>query len=82
MDEEVTPLMGAAQATYGVGTTLTVVDDYTFQFNVQTPFASALLYSMAYGNFCPGPSHMLAPTTPPRVAKAMKVSATPFRPIT
>lgn len=64
MDEEVTPLMGAGQATFGVGTTLTLVDDTTFTFNVQTPFDANLLYAMAYGNFCPGPSHMLAPHHP------------------
>ena len=64
MDPEVTPLMGATQATFGVGTTLTVVDETAFQFNVTTPFSSALLYAMAYGNFCPGPSHMLAPVHP------------------
>ena len=64
MDPEVTPLMGASQETYGVGTTLDVIDDYSFKFNFTTAFPEQVLYAMAYGNFCPGPSHMLAPHHP------------------
>ena len=63
MDPEVTPLMGAAQATYAGGS-LAVVDDYTFTMTFDTAFPESVLYSMAYGNFCPGPSHILKPKHP------------------
>ena len=64
MDAEVTPLMGASQETYGAGTTLEVIDAYTFKMNFTTAFPESVLYSMAYGNFCPGPSHVLKPKHP------------------
>ena len=64
MDPEVTPLMGAAQETYGVGTTLDILDAYTFKMNFTTAFPESVLYAMAYGNFCPGPSHVLKPQHP------------------
>jgi peptide/nickel transport system substrate-binding protein len=64
MDPEVTPLMGAAQETYGAGTTLEVIDAFTFKMTFTTAFPESVLYSMAYGNFCPGPSHVLKPKHP------------------
>ena len=64
MDPEVTPLMGAAQETYGKGTTLDIVDAYTFKMNFTSAFPESVLYQMAYGNFCPGPSHVLKPQHP------------------
>jgi peptide/nickel transport system substrate-binding protein len=64
MDPEVTPLMGASQATYGVGTTLDILGPYQFRFNFTSAFPESVLYAMAYGNFCPGPSHMLKPHHP------------------
>lgn len=64
MDPEVTPLMGAAQETYGAGTTLDVIDDYSFKMNFTSAFPEQVLYAMAYGNFCPGPSHILKPQHP------------------
>ena len=63
MDEGVTPLMGASQATYN-GATLDIVDDYTFTMAFDTAFPEQVLYAMAYGNFCPGPSHVLKPEHP------------------
>lgn len=63
MDPEVTPLMGATQATY-FGATLDVVDEFTFTMSFETPFPEQVLYAMAYGNFCPGPSHVLKPAHP------------------
>lgn len=63
MDPEVTPLMGASQATYN-GATLEIVDDYTFTMSFDTAFPEQVLYAMAYGNFCPGPSHVLKPAHP------------------
>lgn len=63
MDPEVTPLMGASQATYN-DATLSIVDDYTFTMTFGTAFPEQVLYAMAYGNFCPGPSHVLKPEHP------------------
>ena len=63
MDPEITPLNGATPATYG-NAKLTIVDDYTFTMAFDTPFPESVLYAMAYGNFCPGPSHVLKPKHP------------------
>ena len=63
MDPEVTPLMGASEATYNDAKYATV-DPYTFTLTFTTPFPEQVLYSMAYGNFCPGPSHILKPQHP------------------
>ena len=62
-DPEVTPLMGASAATYADGVYANV-DDYTFTLTFPTAFPEAVLYNMAYGNFCPGPSHLLKPQHP------------------
>jgi peptide/nickel transport system substrate-binding protein len=63
MDPEVTPLMGASAATYD-NAKLTIVDDYTFTLSFDTAFPEDVLFAMAYGNFCPGPSHVLKPKHP------------------
>ncbi|MCT8158686.1 ABC transporter substrate-binding protein [Pseudoruegeria sp. SHC-113] len=63
MDPEVSPLMGASQDTYA-GATLEVVDGSTFTMTFDTAFPESVLYNMAYGNFCPGPSHVLKPHHP------------------
>lgn len=63
MDPELTPLMAASQATYADGN-LEIVDDYTFKMTFETPFPESVLYNFAYGNFCPGPSHILKPKHP------------------
>ena len=62
-DPEVTPLMGASEATYN-NANLEIVDAYTFKMTFDTPFPEPVLYAMAYGNFCPGPSHILKPKHP------------------
>lgn len=64
MNPNITPLNGATQASFGEGTTLEAVDDYTFRFNFTSPFPEQVLYNMAYGNFCPGPSHIMKPQHP------------------
>lgn len=63
MDPEVTPLMGASQGTYS-GATLKIVDEKTFTMTFDSAFPEQVLYAMAYGNFCPGPSHVLKPAHP------------------
>ncbi len=62
-DPEVTPLMSASPATYSDGE-LKVIDDYTFTLTFKTAFPESVLYNMAYGNFCPGPAHILKPQHP------------------
>lgn len=62
-DPNVTPLMGASPETYSNGK-LEVVDDYTFKMHFDTAYPESFLYNMAYGNFCPGPAHMLKPHHP------------------
>lgn len=63
MDENVTPLMGASPATYN-NATFAKVDDYTFTLTFADAFPESVLYAMAYGNFCPGPAHVLKPKHP------------------
>ena len=38
-----------------------MVDAYTFTLTFTDAFPEQVLYAMAYGNFCPGPAHMLKP---------------------
>ncbi|MCC5974991.1 MAG: ABC transporter substrate-binding protein [Rubellimicrobium sp.] len=64
MDPNITPLGGATPSTFGEGTTLEITGPYQFVFNFTTPFPEQILFAMAYGTFCPGPSHMLAPHHP------------------
>ncbi len=64
LDPEVTPLNGASPETFGQGTTLEAIDAYTIRWTFTEPFPRQLLYNMGYGNFCPGPSHILKPLHP------------------
>lgn len=64
LDPELTPLNGASPETFGVGTTLEKVDDYTVRFTTETPFPDGLIFTLAYGTFCPGPSHIMKPLHP------------------
>ena len=64
MDPELTPLNGASPETFGAGTTLTKVDDFTVKFTFTQAFPEAILYALAYGTFCPGPSHVMKPLHP------------------
>ncbi|MCK3778066.1 ABC transporter substrate-binding protein [Ensifer sesbaniae] len=59
LDPSVTPLNGATPETFGVGTTLRKVDQYTVEWTFKEAFPRQHLYAMAYGTFCPGPSHIL-----------------------
>ncbi|RUW54716.1 MULTISPECIES: ABC transporter substrate-binding protein [unclassified Mesorhizobium] len=64
MDPNVSPLNGATQETFGVGTTLKKIDDYTVEWTFKDAFPKQHLYAMAYGTFCPGPAHILKPQHP------------------
>jgi len=64
LDPNVSPLNGATPATFGEGTTLEKVDDYTVLWTFKEMKPAQYLYAMAYGSFCPGPSHLLKPQHP------------------
>lgn len=59
LDPSVTPLNGATPETFGEGTTLKQIDKYTVEWTFKEAFPRQHLYAMAYGTFCPGPSHIL-----------------------
>jgi peptide/nickel transport system substrate-binding protein len=58
-DPNITPAVGTTAATFGEGTTLEALDDYTIKWTFTQPFATQYLYQMAYGNMCPNPAHIL-----------------------
>lgn len=68
LDRNVTPLNGATPETFGVGTTLKALDDYTVEWTFKEAFPRQYLFAMAYGTFCPGPAHILK-TKHPKYAK-------------
>ncbi|GLS38131.1 periplasmic alpha-galactoside-binding protein [Mesorhizobium tianshanense] len=59
VDPNVSPLNGATPETFGKGTTLKAIDKYTIEWTFKDAFPRQHLYAMAYGTFCPGPSHIL-----------------------
>ncbi|MBD9595222.1 ABC transporter substrate-binding protein [Ensifer sp. ENS05] len=59
LDPSVTPLNGATPETFGAGATLKKIDQYTVEWTFKEAFPRQHLYAMAYGTFCPGPSHIL-----------------------
>src|SRR6218665_2895674 len=64
LDPNVSPLNGATPETFGEGTTLEKVDDYTVVWTFKDVKPTQYLYAMAYGTFCPGPAHILKPQHP------------------
>ncbi|WP_374621783.1 ABC transporter substrate-binding protein [Devosia sp.] len=64
LDPNVSPLNGATPETFGEGTTLEATDDYTLVWTFKDAFPAQYIYQMAYGTFCPGPAHILAPEHP------------------
>ncbi|MDB5562281.1 MAG: periplasmic alpha-galactoside-binding protein [Hyphomicrobiales bacterium] len=63
-DPNVKPLNSKGADSFGVGTTLKKINDYTVQWTFKEAFPKQYLYTMAYGGFCPGPSHLLKPQHP------------------
>jgi peptide/nickel transport system substrate-binding protein len=59
LDPNVTPAVGTTEATFGEGTKLEALDDFTIKWTFKQPFATQYLYQMAYGNMCPNPAHIL-----------------------
>jgi peptide/nickel transport system substrate-binding protein len=70
VDPNVSPLNGATPETFGEGTTLKAIDKYTVEWTFKDAFPRQHLYTMAYGTFCPGPSHVLK-TKHPKYNKDM-----------
>lgn len=64
LDTNVSPLNGATPETFGEGTTLEALDPYTIRWTFKETRPTQYLYAMAYGTFCPGPSHLLKPQHP------------------
>jgi peptide/nickel transport system substrate-binding protein len=64
VDPNVTPLVPASVETFGAGTTLKKIDDYTVEWTFKEAFPKQYIYAMAYGTFCPGPAHLLKPQHP------------------
>ncbi len=64
LDTNVSPLNGGTPETFGVGTTLEALDPYTIKWTFKEVRPTQYLYAMAYGTFCPGPSHILKPQHP------------------
>ena len=63
-DPNVKPLNSNGPDSFGVGTTLKKVDDYTVLWTFKEAFPKQYLYTMAYGGFCPLPAHILKPQHP------------------
>jgi peptide/nickel transport system substrate-binding protein len=70
VDPNVTPAPGTSEATFGEGTKLEKVDDYTIKWTFKQAFATQYLYQMAYPHFCPEPAHILKPHHPKYSADA------------
>ncbi len=64
MDPEITPLNGANPATFGEDTTLEKTGEFEVTFTFTSAQPEQVLYTMAYGTFCPGPSHVMQPQHP------------------
>lgn len=59
LDPNVNPLYPATQETFGEGTTLKAIDAYTVEWTFKDAFPRQQLFAMAFGTFCPAPSHIL-----------------------
>ena len=64
LDTNIAPTGGATPETFGVGTTLVKIDENTVKWTFKEVRPTQYLYQMAYGAFCPGPSHLLKPQHP------------------
>ena len=57
-DPNITGTVGTTAGTFGEGTELVALDDYTIQWTFTQPFATQYLYQMAL-HMCPNPTHIL-----------------------
>jgi peptide/nickel transport system substrate-binding protein len=63
VDPNTTGTVGTTAATFGEGTTLEALDEYTIRWTFKQPFQTGYLYQMA-GHMCPNPAHILKPEHP------------------
>lgn len=63
-DPNVSPLGGAGPDTFGTGTTLRAIDDYTIEWTFEQVRPEQFLYQMSSPGFCPQPAHILKPQHP------------------
>jgi peptide/nickel transport system substrate-binding protein len=59
LDPNVSPVNPAPPEMFGEGTKLEALDAYTIKWTFKEVRPTQYLYAMAYGTFCPGPSHIL-----------------------
>lgn len=64
VDPNVSPVNPAPPEMFGEGTKLEAIDAYTVKWTFKEVRPTQYLYAMAYGTFCPGPSHILKPQHP------------------
>lgn len=57
-DPNITSATGTSASTFGEGTTLEALDDFTIRWTFEQPFATQYLYLMP-NNMCPNPAHIL-----------------------
>lgn len=79
-DPNVKPLNSGGPDSFGVGTTLEKVDDYTVKWTFKEAFPKQYLYTMAYGGFCPLPAHLLKPQHPKYSGNTYEQYANAFPP--
>lgn len=63
VDPNTTGTVGTTGETFGEGTTLVALDDYTLEWTFKQAFAEQYLYQMAT-HMCPNPAHILKPQHP------------------
>ncbi|MEY4484284.1 MAG: hypothetical protein RL693_1736, partial [Verrucomicrobiota bacterium] len=64
LDTNVHPLNGTTPDSFGPGSKLEKIDANTVKWTFKASKPVQVLYEMAYGKFCPGPAHILAPVHP------------------
>ena len=64
LDTNIAPQGGATRESFGANTTLEMVDPHTIKWTFEEEKPTGVLYEMAFGKFCPGPSHVMKPEHP------------------
>jgi alpha-galactoside transport system substrate-binding protein len=64
LDPNVAPQGGATQGAFGNNAKLEALDKYTIRWTFEETKPTQVLYTMAFGSFCPGPSHIMKPQHP------------------
>jgi peptide/nickel transport system substrate-binding protein len=64
LDTNIAPQGGASREVFGKNTTLEALDPYNIRWTFEEVRPEAVLYEMAFGKFCPLPSHVMKPQHP------------------